>query len=396
MAKHRFIIPSLLIAVLCAGVVMMWWLKPTAQNALLAREDVSALSRRVASDPNEWRAQYWYGKRLAEAGSFPQAEAALRTALGLQPDYLPALSELGKVLFAQRRTEEAYQVLRMATGRDPKYVDARITLAALYQAQGATQRAMEELDLVLKQEPRNPAALYQLGACQAIVQQYSKAETTFRAALREAPEDARTLVGLSRVLRSTGRLEEAEKLAHKATELEPENVDYLVALAQVLAQEQPFEQKRKEALDLLHRARSLDANRIEVPRTAAEILTDAGRWQEAVPELREAIRIAPDSSHAYFLLARAYRQLGQLAESRKAEAIFLTYSAYDRRVRGLRDQIAADPEKADLWFTLAEVHAKAGYPDRAIGAYKSGLQRNPQNSKAQKRLSELLQRSVGQ
>lgn len=396
MAKHRFIVVTVVVAIVCAGAAMMWWLKPSAQNALLAREDVSALSRRVASDPNEWRAQYWYGKRLAEAGSLPQAEAALRTALGLQPDYLPALNELGKVLFAQQRTEEAYQLLRMATGRDPKNVEARLTLAALYQAQGASQRAMDELDLVLKQEPRNPAALYQLGACQATVQQYSKAETTFRTALREAPDDTRTLVGLSRVLRSTGRLEEAEKLARKATELESENVDYLVALAQVLAQERPFDQKRKEALDLLGRARSLDANRIEVPRTASEILTDAGRWQEAIPELREVIRIAPDSTHAYFLLARAYRQLGQSAESRKAEAIFLTYSAYDRRVRGLRDQIAAESENANLWFTLAEVHAKAGYPDRAIGAYKSGLQRNPENSKAQKRLAELLRRSVGQ
>jgi len=388
--KRRIAVLALIGVTIVAVAGFLVWRQPTTQNAILSRLDVSALSQRVASDPTSSRAQYWYGKRLAEAGNLPQAEAALRTSLGLQPDDLVALGELGKVLFAETKTEEAFQVLRMTVGRDPNAVEPRTMLAALYQAQGATQRAMDELNVVLKQDAHNVSALYQLGACQATVQQYGNAEATFRLALHEAPNDVRTLVGMSRVLRAMRRLEEAEAMARKAIQLDPENVDGLTALAQVLAMSRPLDKNRDEALGLLRHARAIDANRIDIPRTAAEILTAAGRWREAVSELREVIRIAPDSTQAYFLLARAYRQLGQLVESQRAEAIFRTCSAYDHRVNALRDQIAADMDSAQLRFALAEVHAKAGFPERAIVALRSGLERDPKNVQAQKRLAAIL------
>lgn len=387
--KRRPVILTLLILVMLGGAYGVWRATP-AQDALLSRLDVSALSQRAASSPDDWRTLYWYGKRLAEAGNLPQAETALRTSLGLQPDYLPALGELGKVLFTEGRTEEAFQVLRMVTGRDPNNVEARITLAALYQLQGAPQRAVDELNVALKLQPRNAAALYQLGACQAIMQQPGNAEATFRLALREAPEDPRVLIGLSRVLRGTGKLDEAEALARKALQLDAENVDGLVALAQVLSIAQPVAKNREEALGLLQRARGLEANRLDIPQTAAQMLTASGRWREAIPELREAIRIAPDSTQAYFLLARAYRQVGQLRESRQAEALFRKFGDYQRQVRLLGDRIAAEPDNAALRFAVAEEHAKARYLDRAIEAYKRGLERDPNNADAKKRLSELL------
>lgn len=394
MLKRRGLIVLIVLVLLVMGGAYFAWRHPAVQDALLSRADLSSLRERVAADPTNWRAQYWYGRRSAEAGDLQTAETALRVALGSHPDYLPGLNELGKVLLAQHHVEEAFQVLRMAWGRDTRNVEAGIALAMLYRTQGAYDRAIETANAVLKQDPENVPALYELGAAQALSQLPSDAEATFRHALREAPNDIPSLLGLSRVLRQQEKLDEAEALARKAGTLEPNNADALVTLAQVLSRKHPVETNREEALRLLTRARELDASRSELAWNIAQVHCAAGRWKEALPELWEAVRSNPDQTRAYYLMARAYSHLGRKEESRRADAIFRRRDDYDRQLLALRTRIGEEPENAQLRFRIGDLYAAIGHLDLAITSYRSGLQRSPDDARARRRLADLLKQEA--
>jgi tetratricopeptide (TPR) repeat protein len=302
--------------------------------------------------------------------------------------------ELGKVLVVQRQTEDAFQWLRTAVGRQPGNTEARLALAVLYRNEGALGRAMDEAKEVLKRKPRSVEALYELGAAQALAQQHKDAEETLRRALAIAPDNTLVLVGLARLLYQGGRLDEAESLVRRAQKLEPSNTDALVLLAQVLSRKEPLAANREEALTLLDRARQLAPARPDLPWFAGEIYVAQGRWRQALSALLAAIRQDPDRTQAYFLLARTYRELGDLPESRRAEAEFHRREAFDRKSEDLRNKIAANPENAQLRFELADLHASIGHEDRAITWYRRGLERDPKNARARKRLSELLRRAV--
>lgn len=383
-----------LVAALMAGGVFLAWRQPAIQETMLARADLSDLSDRVVSNPTDWRAQYWYGRRLAEAGQLEQSEKALRVALGNDPDHLPGYTELGKVLLAQNRVEEAFQLLRMASGRDPSNQEARLALAVLYRTQGAYDRAEREVREVLRADPDNVPALFELAASQALMLQYAKAETTLRQALRHEPEHLPALLGLSRVLFQQGRLDEGESVARQVLRREPSNADALVLLARILSAHSKPNEGQDEALRLLGQARELDKTRLDVPWAIAQVLTAQGRWREAIPELAVVASGSPDSTQALFLLARAYRQVGDKALAAEAEAAFKARDSYDRKVRALNDEIGADPDNPRLRFRLAEIHAAMGRKDLAIASYRSGLQRDPDNRDARLKLVRLQEEAI--
>lgn len=382
------------LVLLFAGATLLGLRLPAVQEFYLSHADLPTLADRVVAQPTNWRAQYWYARRSIEAGDLPNAERALRTILGSRPDDERALTELGKVVLAQHRVEEAFQLLRMAAGRDPRSVEPRVALAFLYRAQGATDRAIAVSTEALKLEPDNVRALYELGSAQTLVQQFDNAENTLRHAVRVAPGDAPSLVELSRVLFRKRKADEAEALARQALKLDAGNVDAQLALAQVLARKEPLAENRKEALRLLRHARDLAPGRDDVPMEAAQILTASGNWAEAESALSATIRLNPDLTEAYLLMARTEQQVGHTAESRRMTDLFQRKSAYDRAVNDLRDQLGANPESAELRFKLAEVHVAAGHPERAVPLYRSGLQRDPRNAEARARLSRLLSQAA--
>src|SRR5207248_2887638 len=132
-----------------------------------------------------------------------------------------------------------------------------------------------------------------------------------------------------------------------------------------------------EALRLLARASELDRGRADISWQTAQVLTSAGKWEAAIPELQHVIQADPDMPEAYFLLARAYRSLNRIEESRGVEATFHRKEQYARQTESLKAQIGANPESAVLRFKLAEVHVAAGHPELAITLYRHGLQRDP-------------------
>lgn len=394
MKRKRLVIALTLLTLALAGGGAVAWQLPSVQNLVLSHQDLNALTDRVNANPADWRAQYWYGRRSAEAGDLQNAEKSLRVCLGSRPDFEPAITQLGKVVLAEGRVEEAFQLLRMAVGRNPHDAEAQVALAFLYRSQGAADRGIATASDVLSREPNNVRALYELGASQSLIQHYPEAETAMRRSLKVAPDDVPSLLGLARVLLAQGKLDEAEANARKALRNQMGNSEAVVVLAQILQKKAPVAEHREEALRLLQQARTTDPNNVEIAMQMAEIDCAAGRWVQALPELLTVVRADPHRTQAFFLLARTLRQVGKPADTARAEATFHKLERYEQQVAVLGQQIATHPDDASLRFKLADLHADVGRRGLAIASYRAGLERDPQNAGAREHLRQLLQEAV--
>jgi Flp pilus assembly protein TadD len=170
---------------------------------------------------------------------------------------------------------------------------------------------------VVAKRPNNARAYEQLGTCLIRENRLNEAIDAYRIAVTVDPQFATSWANLGNALLQAGRATEAVGAFADAIRLDPRNVDMRI----------------NRAFALKHLGRSHEA--IEEYRAAAQIndpsvplrtrarahynlggaLLADGRLEEAVDELREAVRLAPDYEKAHHQLA-----LARIRQGRRTEA----------------------------------------------------------------------------
>lgn len=107
------------------------------------------------------------------------------------------------------------------------------------------------------------------------------------------------------------------------------------------------------------------------------LLAMSGREEEAIPHVREAIRLKPDHAGAHDNLGRLLARSGQLEEA----------------IAHLREAVRLDPGAAGPRFALARALEREGRSEEAIACYLEGLSLSPRDADAQYDLGTLLARS---
>jgi tetratricopeptide (TPR) repeat protein len=100
----------------------------------------------------------------------------------------------------------------------------------------------------------------------------------------------------------------------------------------------------------------------------------AGRVQEAIAQLNEAIRLKPDDAEAHSNLASALQASGRLAEA----------------VGQAREAVRLKPDDDRVHFNLGNTLNAAGNSDEAILEYRRATQLNPENADAHFNLAMLV------
>lgn len=122
--------------------------------------------------------------RLAELhhklGELDQAEARFRSALRRDSDAIPALTGLGRVLFAQNRPSEAIALLQKSTGRRFIQLEAQMILAQCHAALGQFAQAERAALTATQIAPQYPAA-------QTLLRQVKEAQAKGIVAAQQAP-----------------------------------------------------------------------------------------------------------------------------------------------------------------------------------------------------------------
>lgn len=158
---------------------------------------VEAGERLAQTYPGSFALWTILGGASLRIGQLDRAEAAFRSATGIEPAHAGAQYNLGLVLQAAGRLHEAKTAYARALRRDPGHIEAHINLGNV---------------------------LIQLG-------QPEKAEQSYRQALALRPEDANTLSNLGGALRELGRQAEALEAWSRALQIAP---DHDVARSQKL------------------------------------------------------------------------------------------------------------------------------------------------------------------
>jgi tetratricopeptide (TPR) repeat protein len=103
----------------------------------------TVLEKALALNANLARTNFFYAKVLRSDGNYDGAAARLRTVLAQYPRDRVALNDLGRVLFLQRKYDEAVKVLQSVLEIDPEDLQAHYNLMLCYNGLGDQKQAHE-------------------------------------------------------------------------------------------------------------------------------------------------------------------------------------------------------------------------------------------------------------
>ena len=103
----------------------------------------TVLEKALSLAPNLARANFFYAKVLRSDGNYDGAASRLRIVLTQFPRDRVALNDLGRVLFLQRKYDEAVKVLQSVLEIDPEDLQAHYNLMLCYNGLGNEKLAKE-------------------------------------------------------------------------------------------------------------------------------------------------------------------------------------------------------------------------------------------------------------
>ncbi len=180
------------------------------------------------------------------------------------------------------------------------------------------QEAVPLLQSALKDQPDMAIALMQLGIAQAGLKNYAQALAPLQKAVKLLPDSGMGHYQLGLALFETGDWKSAAPEFEAAVARAPRWADAHFSLAAVYARID----RVPEAMTELDTTLSLSANHYRANLLRGRILSLQGNPVDALPNLKKAAQVQPDSREAHAFLADAYSQLGRRldAERERGEA----------------------------------------------------------------------------
>ena len=261
-----------------------------------------------AADPDPWRNRLRETLGRTEEGPARKLEALLWLAATADVDRLPAASvtQLANSLSSLGRQETAIALLRraQASHRDDFWVNA--DLGRVLTASDRPDEAVRFFAVAVGVRPRSGIALSGLGKALLLGGQPAEAADVFRDVTQLRPEDALAQVALGSALLALGDAEEADAEFAEARRRNPDDwvIRDQIALAHsnwgdlvAAVEEQRGSVLRFPRLAVVHKA-------------LAHAYEAAARADDAIAEFREAVRLDPRFSSAYLFLGRALIEAG--------------------------------------------------------------------------------------
>jgi tetratricopeptide (TPR) repeat protein len=288
----------------------------------------------------------------------PEAQAAYRRAIELEPGLEPARIELA-VLSNQPVDEGVWrrrvERLQAVVSAEPGDVDGREALARTFLAQGAVAAAERELAQILERVPGHAEANYLLARIRLGQGRADEALDHLKTAVRTNPSHVAARTLLARRLLARGQREQAALQLEAALRADPTRADAKLDLARLYAQDGRLAQ----ASEL---ARQLRRDAPASPSAAAlmgTVLLAQGRPGDAVDAFTAAIQLGPDLIEAHRGLGRAQQAMGQTDRAVASYERALALDGNDvGALTSLASILGAVPASSDRALTLASRAAK--------------------------------------
>ena len=458
---HRFSVPLRLVPPAVVVVLAMLWvcvpraLSQAAQDsvgpivaALRSRDfaDALALSQSaVAAQPGDYRVWTLYGLAAGGMGRLPDALAAYRRALHLQPSYLPALEgaaqtqmQLGQdakplllKILAQRPDDpatltllgildyrsnncpaavESFRKAAPAVQHEPEALtDEGVCLSALDRYDDATAAFTDALAL----DPSSQVARYNLALAQFSAHRFDDALATVQPLLAATPAHTDALALAAAICESKGDTARAVTLLRSALLADPRDVDAYLQFA-ALSFDHASPQVGIDVVNAgigrlpneprLYLVRGILLAQMGEFGRAADDFDAASRLDpqlqflgvaqglvqsqqhnpgEALAHFRAAVKAHPREAYAYYLLAEALAARGEPEGSPE----------YSEEINAARTAVRLDPRLVAARDLLSTAYYANGHMDEAIRQSRAALATNPDDEPAMYHLMLALRKT---
>ena len=169
-------------------------------------------------------------------GDLPAAEARYRSALRLDPSFVPALVNLADLERQRGRDAQGMELLRQALAREPDNADARHALGLALVRRRDQAGALAELRKATELAPDNARYAYVHAIALNDTGAGEEALRLLEQVHRRHPTNREALVALVTLSRNAGKIDAAITHAQALLALEPANADYRALLAELRKQ----------------------------------------------------------------------------------------------------------------------------------------------------------------
>jgi tetratricopeptide (TPR) repeat protein len=210
----------------------------------------------------------------------PEAIAACRKAIELQPYYADAYGALGDILGAQQKLSEAIEAYQKAISLKPDYAQGYNNLALLFSRQHRVAEATAALRKAIEVRPDYSTAHYNLGMELQRQGQLADAEASYRKAIALKPSYARAHCNLGYILKTKGQFRDALAAYERGHELGSQSPGWQYPSAQWIRECQRLVEMDAKLPKVL--------NGDETPNDANELSELAGLCQQPCKKLYAA------------------------------------------------------------------------------------------------------------
>jgi tetratricopeptide (TPR) repeat protein len=273
-------------------------------------------------DPNVRKQKYLEsGKRYSAESKYKEAAIQFQNALKIDKNYPDAHYELAQAYVHLGQFSAAYGELARTVALQPTNYKARIDLGNLLLAGGKIDDAQAQANAVIAAQPNNPDVHAMLGAIAVKRGQKDQALNELHRALELDPNRAAFHEDLA--LLQAGdptKTSSVEDELKKAVALDPKSVNAKLLLAAFYAKSSRWQEAEKTSWDAV----ATDPKSLSARESLTRIILKQGDQPRAEQVLRQASKDLADDPQGVRILADYYAGSGQMD---KAKAEFASLSA---------------------------------------------------------------------
>jgi len=356
-------------------------LRPTVRKA------VQEAYEAAQAEPNNAAAIGKLGMVLHAHDFLPQAEACYERAHLLDPTSFQWAYFLGVVYLGETNWEKAAKTFRTALALDPDYLPAKLRLAQCLQFTADMEEAGKLYEAILQKHPDSPHAYYGLGRVYWSRKEFGRATELFQKACTLFPSFGAAHYALARAYQRLGKTDLArqEQSLMKKYEGEFPLVDDPL-LAEVRAAYREY----------------------DVILKSAELFGGKGKFEDAAAAYEAALEVNPQLAQAHARLIYLYGRLGEPARAEEhyqaalridpnnAEAHFhygtlvMGQGKLREAEEAFRKTLAIDPNYAEARSNLGFLLEGRGEEEQAIAEFRKALESKPNSPKTHFSLGRIL------
>lgn len=279
----------------------------------------------------------------------------------------PQWVRLGALRMACRQAEAGITVFERLAALYPHADWAQINLALAYLEAGQPAKA-ERAANVIPDPKRSAAAWTVIGIAETEMQRHDEAIRAFRNAAEVSPQEEDVWLNLTRELMGQLHYVDAVAAAQRAVEKLPRSYALRLRLGAAEMKSARYKEAEDDFRDLIATGDPEPTSAIGL----AQVLMQEGRPGDAAEVLGEA----QQRLGSIFLLAY-FRGIMLGRDARPEEA-----------VQQLREAVRLNPQSAEAYQWLGKEELRARQVDQAIADLKEALRLNPNNQPAQRLLAQ--------